>query len=103
MRTTWRPFHPKQSPNGLPTLNDGTRTQPQTQIRTRTRKLVRSLFHYQRRESDNIMVYIGATLKEVRLRLAEEDAADLAKGAVVEHEVSPAVFIQTGLELEEQQ
>ncbi|THH18836.1 hypothetical protein EUX98_g8889 [Antrodiella citrinella] len=43
------------------------------------------------------------TLKEIQLKLAKEDADDTARGAVVQHEVSPSVFLHLGLEIEDQQ
>lgn len=43
-------------------------------------------------------------MNKVYLRIAEEDAADIAKGnAFVHHEVHPGAFLQVGLDLEEQQ
>ncbi|TCD59923.1 hypothetical protein EIP91_011184 [Steccherinum ochraceum] len=43
------------------------------------------------------------TMNQIRQELADEDAADLRAGVIVEHEISPAAFLQNGLELEEQQ
>ncbi|KAI0702101.1 hypothetical protein C8Q76DRAFT_802395 [Earliella scabrosa] len=43
------------------------------------------------------------TLNKVRLDLAREEAADAARGEISPHEVSQSVFLQVGLELEEQQ
>ncbi|KAK7030523.1 CxC2 domain-containing protein [Favolaschia claudopus] len=40
---------------------------------------------------------------DVRLRLAEEEAACLSRGVLALHDVSPSAFIFEGLELEEQQ
>ena len=42
-------------------------------------------------------------MNEVRLRLAEEDARDVATGTVISHEMKPAEFLEVGLNLEEQQ
>lgn len=42
-------------------------------------------------------------MNEVRLRLAQEDAVDVAAGTVISHEMKPAAFIEVGLNLEEQQ
>ncbi|KAK6964695.1 CxC2 domain-containing protein [Favolaschia claudopus] len=46
-----------------------------------------------------------SALKEsdVRLKLAEEEAADAAKGVPSLHDVSPSSFVHNGLELEDQQ
>ncbi|KDQ54200.1 hypothetical protein JAAARDRAFT_60933 [Jaapia argillacea MUCL 33604] len=44
-----------------------------------------------------------ATLNDVRLELAREEAADAARGNLSTHNVSMSSFIVTGLELEEQQ
>lgn len=46
---------------------------------------------------------IEATLQDVRLELAKEDAADTAKGVVSPHSTSVTEFLIKGLELEEQQ
>ena len=43
------------------------------------------------------------TLNDIRLKLANADAQDAAQGKIIQHEVSPSVFIQLGLELEEHQ
>lgn len=42
-------------------------------------------------------------MKNIRLEIADEEAADLAGGNLPAHEVSPGVFLQMGLEIEEQQ
>ncbi|RDX40229.1 hypothetical protein OH76DRAFT_1366517, partial [Lentinus brumalis] len=44
-----------------------------------------------------------ATLKSTRLAIAEEEAKELAAGTLPPHDVSPGVFLQLGLEIEEQQ
>ncbi|PIL23673.1 hypothetical protein GSI_13422 [Ganoderma sinense ZZ0214-1] len=44
-----------------------------------------------------------ATYQSVRLKIAEEEAGELAASTLPPHDVSPGVFIQVGLELEEQQ
>ncbi|TFK80097.1 hypothetical protein K466DRAFT_667830 [Polyporus arcularius HHB13444] len=44
-----------------------------------------------------------ATLKNTRLQIADEEAQELAAGTLPLTDVSPGVFIQVGLELEEQQ
>ncbi|KAH9911955.1 uncharacterized protein BXZ73DRAFT_56696 [Epithele typhae] len=43
------------------------------------------------------------TLKAVRLQIAEEEAIERRNGSLPPHEVSPGVFLQVGLDLEEQQ
>ncbi|TFK80022.1 hypothetical protein K466DRAFT_504583, partial [Polyporus arcularius HHB13444] len=43
-----------------------------------------------------------ATIKSTRLAIAEEEAQELAAGTLPPHEVSPGVFLQLGLEIEEQ-
>ncbi|KAF7322733.1 CxC2 domain-containing protein [Mycena chlorophos] len=45
----------------------------------------------------------GLTEKEVRAQLDEQDQAELAKGAVPLHDISPTDFIVYGLEVEEEQ
>lgn len=40
-------------------------------------------------------------LKTVRLELANEEAEEAKAGKLPAHEVTPAVFLQVGLELEE--
>ncbi|KAI0739804.1 hypothetical protein C8Q80DRAFT_1124130 [Daedaleopsis nitida] len=45
----------------------------------------------------------NATLKLMRLQIADEEANELAAGTLPPHDVSPGVFLQVGLELEEQQ
>ncbi|KAK7018531.1 CxC2 domain-containing protein [Favolaschia claudopus] len=43
------------------------------------------------------------TEADVRLRLAEQEAADVSRGVPSLHDVSPSVFVFAGLELEDQQ
>ncbi|KAI0074003.1 hypothetical protein K474DRAFT_1677445 [Panus rudis PR-1116 ss-1] len=43
------------------------------------------------------------TMKEIRMKLSEEDAVEASKSAALHHEVSPSIFISMGLELEEKQ
>ncbi|KAH9916110.1 uncharacterized protein BXZ73DRAFT_53996, partial [Epithele typhae] len=43
------------------------------------------------------------TLKTVRLEIATQEAVELHDGVLPPHEMSPGVFLQVGLELEEQQ
>ncbi len=45
----------------------------------------------------------AATIKSTRLAIAEEEAQELAAGTLPPHDVSPGVFLQLGLEIEEQQ
>ncbi|KAJ7446857.1 hypothetical protein B0H11DRAFT_1745318 [Mycena galericulata] len=45
----------------------------------------------------------GLTEMEVRLRFANEEAAEVEKGVPALHEVTPSAFVSAGLELEEQQ
>jgi hypothetical protein len=42
-------------------------------------------------------------MNEIRLKLANEDALEAARGNTAPHEVHPSDFLQLGLELEEQQ
>jgi hypothetical protein len=51
------------------------------------------------------MSTLALTQAAVRKRLAEDEVAEAKRGdAVIIHEdISPAVFVNTGLELEEQQ
>ncbi|KDQ59839.1 hypothetical protein JAAARDRAFT_56787 [Jaapia argillacea MUCL 33604] len=44
-----------------------------------------------------------ATLNDVQLELAKEEAADIARGVGTAHEITISTFLNTGLELEEQQ
>ncbi|RDX39980.1 hypothetical protein OH76DRAFT_1423978 [Lentinus brumalis] len=44
-----------------------------------------------------------ATLKSARLSIAEEEAKEMAAGTLPPHDVTPGVFLQVGLEIEEQQ
>ncbi|TFK79970.1 hypothetical protein K466DRAFT_504692 [Polyporus arcularius HHB13444] len=48
-------------------------------------------------------VRASATLKSTRLQIADEEAQELAAGTLPPHDVSPGVFLQHGLEIEEQQ
>ena len=45
----------------------------------------------------------ASKLTEIRLRLAEEEAADAEMGQRTPHQVSASVFVRMGLELEDQQ
>ncbi|KAJ6488289.1 hypothetical protein C8R47DRAFT_1216093 [Mycena vitilis] len=45
----------------------------------------------------------GLTEADVRLRLSEEEAAEVAKGVPSLHDVTPSAFIYAGLDLEDQQ
>ena len=42
-------------------------------------------------------------MNTVRLELAQEEAAEISRGVISTHEVSQSVFLQLGIELEEQQ
>lgn len=42
-------------------------------------------------------------MSTVKLELAQQEAVEATQGQLPSHEVTPAVFIQVGLELEEQQ
>ncbi|KAI0743720.1 hypothetical protein C8Q80DRAFT_1122131 [Daedaleopsis nitida] len=46
---------------------------------------------------------IKTTLNQVRLELAQEEARDAQQGIISPHKMSQSVFLQTGIELEEQQ
>ena len=46
---------------------------------------------------------LGATLQDVRLKLAEEEAAEASRGSLPAHRVSMTAFLIAGLELEEEQ
>ncbi len=52
---------------------------------------------------DKLITCKGTTLQDVRLQLAQEDAAEAAKGVISPHTTSMAVFLTKGLELEDQQ
>ncbi|KAI0069871.1 hypothetical protein K474DRAFT_1568226, partial [Panus rudis PR-1116 ss-1] len=43
------------------------------------------------------------SMKEIRIKLSEEDAVEASKGAALQHEVSPSIFISMGLDIEEKQ
>lgn len=45
----------------------------------------------------------ASKLSEIRLRLAQEEADEVERGYRTPHQVSAAVFIRVGLELEDQQ
>lgn len=45
----------------------------------------------------------ASKVSEIRLRLAQEEAAEVERGQRAPHQVSASVFIRMGLELEEQQ
>jgi hypothetical protein len=50
------------------------------------------------------MVFLSASkVSEIRLQLAQEEAAEAEKGQRAPHQVSASVFIRMGLELEDQQ
>ena len=42
-------------------------------------------------------------MKEIRLKLAQEESADLRISSDTPHETTPSAFLHLGLELEEQQ
>lgn len=42
-------------------------------------------------------------MADIRLKLANEDAQDMLSGSIISHEVTPGVFIQMGLEIEDRQ
>ena len=45
----------------------------------------------------------ASKLSQARLQLAEEESTNMARGQHAPHQVSAAVFIRMGLELEDQQ
>lgn len=49
------------------------------------------------------VVLLASKVSEVRLRLAQEEAAEVEKGQRAPHQISASVFIRMGLELEDQQ
>ncbi len=49
------------------------------------------------------IILIAATVGSTRLAIAEEEAKEIAAGTLPLHDVSPGVFIQLALELEEHQ
>ncbi|KAK7687212.1 hypothetical protein QCA50_009717 [Cerrena zonata] len=50
---------------------------------------------------EDIEVY--TSMKEIRLKLAQEDTEDMRSGAAISHEVTASAFLHLGIELEEQQ
>ena len=51
----------------------------------------------------HIFRYLGTTLSQVKLELAQEEAADAARGIVHAHDVSVGTFLSTAFDIEEQQ
>lgn len=49
------------------------------------------------------LFHIGTTIQEIRLKLAKEDAAEVANGVIFPHTTSATVFLTKGLEIEAQQ
>jgi len=49
------------------------------------------------------LVSSASKVSEIRLRLAQEEAAEAEKGQRLPHQVSPSVFVRIGLDLEDQQ
>ena len=49
------------------------------------------------------IMQLATTASAVQRQLAEEEAAELANGILPPHETNQSVFLQVGLELEEQQ
>lgn len=49
------------------------------------------------------MSEIGETMADVKLELAQEEAAAAARGIIRSHQTSASTFLTVGLELEEQQ
>ena len=45
----------------------------------------------------------AATVNSTRLKIAEEEAEELAAGTLPPHDITPGIFIQLGLELEDKQ
>ena len=48
-------------------------------------------------------IVTDTSMKEIRLKLAKEDTEDIKSGAIISHEITPSMFLNLGLELEEQQ
>lgn len=42
-------------------------------------------------------------MKEIRLKIAQEDSDSMRSGAAISHEVTASAFLHLGIELEEQQ
>ena len=51
----------------------------------------------------HIFRYLGTTLSQVKLELAQEEAANAAWGIVHAHDVSVGTFLSTAFDIEEQQ
>ena len=52
----------------------------------------------------NSRLFLSASkVSEIRLRLAQEEAAEAEKGQRLPHQVSPSIFIRNGLDIEDQQ
>jgi len=47
--------------------------------------------------------FLGTTMTQLRLELAEEELRSIEGGAVLGHDMSVNMFLRVGLELEEQQ
>jgi hypothetical protein len=47
--------------------------------------------------------FLASKVSEIRLRLVQEEAAEVERGHRLPHQVSPSVFIRMGLDLEDQQ
>jgi hypothetical protein len=64
----------------------------------------RGMFFFAPRQVSQLTVVPSASkVSEIRLRLAQEEAAEVERGQRAPHQVSASVFIRMGLELEEQQ
>lgn len=50
-----------------------------------------------------LIIYSVTTVQDVRLELAQEDAAQAARGILPPHSIGPTEFLTSGLDLEEQQ
>jgi hypothetical protein len=50
-----------------------------------------------------LLYTIATTERQIRRSLAEEEARDAARGVLPPHKVTPSSFLNTGLDLEEQQ
>jgi hypothetical protein len=68
-------------------------------IRLRKLKVVRG--YYARVKTFNLV--LAVTSAQVRKQLAQEEEAAARLGEIVAHDISPSVFIHTGMELEEYQ
>ena len=54
-------------------------------------------------DANECQILTGLTMAAVKLELAQQEAVEASHGQLPMHEVMPAVFLQVGLELEEQQ